>query len=113
MVEQLEVRNTRLRSTVVLDFQRYFAQLPFNVMEVDALIRKWARRFSIDFATHIPPKIACVIGCLWNSFASDPDSKAKVCRQLNTLIIKGWLAQMCEAVTVSTGSVYQLTPEDR
>lgn len=113
MVEQLDVRNTRLRSTVVLDFQRYFAQLPFNVLEVDALLRKWANRFSVDLATHIPPKIACVVGCLWTTFASDPDSKSRVCRQLNSLIIKNWLSQMCEVVNVSTGSVYQLAPEDR
>jgi hypothetical protein len=113
MVEHLEVRSTRLRSSVVLDFQRYFSELPFGILEIDALLKKWARKFSVDFATHIPPKIACLIGCLWNTFGIDSSSKSQLFQQLNEMIIKAWLVEMVEVVCVTTGFVYQLSKEER
>lgn len=98
---------------MVLDMQRYFSELPFDILELDSMLTKWARKLSVDFAAHIPPKMACMIGCFWNLYGQIESSKIDVFKMLNDLIIKQWFVDMVEIVCVSTGQIYQTSKEER
>lgn len=113
MSHKIQSRETRLRSSIVLDMQRYFSELPFDILELDSMLSKWARKLSVDFAAHIPPKMACMIGCFWNLYGQMESSKLAVFKMLNDLIIKQWLVDMLEIVCVSTGQIYQVSIEER
>ena len=86
---------------------------PFSVNDTNKLLHKWTRKISVDFATHIPPKMACIIGTFWNVFGKDELHEWISFKMLNELLITVWLKSMVDIVCVNTGLVFKLSPKER
>jgi hypothetical protein len=101
-------------SEIMNDTNRYDPDFwPYSGVDLDRLLKKWARKISVDLASHIPPKMACMIGSFWNTFGTDTTYREAAFKMLNDLLLLIWLKNMVPIVNVNAGSVYQMTIQDR
>jgi hypothetical protein len=86
---------------------------PYSRADLHKLLEKWSKKISVDLASHIPPKMACMIGTFWNVFSQNEEYLWNTQKFLNELLFKVWLKNIIPIVNLNAGYVYQLTVEER
>ena len=79
---------------------------PYGLNNLLRMQSKWAEIIKVYMANHMPPKMACLIGNIWNIFA--PDHREEVGNLLTLLIFKEWIKKMLKLVMINSGAIYQM-----
>lgn len=84
---------------------------PYGLRNLLKMQEKWSEIIKLYLANHMPPKMACLIGTIWNVFSKD--HKIKVANLLSLIIIKEWIKKMLKLVMINSGAAFQMNGEKK
>lgn len=84
---------------------------PYGLKNLLELQDKWAKTIAIDLANHLPPKIACLLGVIWNRYSEG--YKIETINLISTIVFKEWLKKMLTLVQISSGAVFQMEQQKK
>lgn len=84
---------------------------PYGLNHLLRLQDKWAKVISINIANHLPPKMACLFGAIWNQFSGN--YLRETVNLISLLFFKEWLKKLLMVVQINSGSIYQMDTQKK